>query len=30
MRVEGQSKYAGVDPFIKLFDRDSAGNIYRL
>ena len=30
IRVKGQPKYAGVDPFIKLVDRDSADNIYRL
>ncbi len=28
--VKGKPKFAGVDPFIKLIDRDSADNIYRL
>lgn len=30
VRVKGKPKYAGVDPFVKLVDRDSADNIYRL
>jgi len=30
IRVKGQPTFAGVDPFIKLVDRDSADNIYRL
>ncbi len=30
IEVEGKPKFAGVDPFIKLIDRDSADNIYRL
>ena len=30
IRVKGKPEYAGVDPFVKLVDRDSADNIYRL
>jgi ABC-2 type transport system permease protein len=30
IKVNGKPKFAGVDPFIKLIDRDSADNIYRL
>ncbi len=30
VRVKGMPKYAGVDPYIRLVDRDSADNIYRL
>ncbi len=30
LRVKGKPKFAGVDPFIKLVDRDSADNIYKL
>ena len=28
--VKEKPKYVGVDPFVKLIDRDSADNIYRL
>jgi len=30
LTVEEKPKYVGVDPFVKLIDRDSADNIYRL
>lgn len=30
IRVKGKPKFAGVDPYIRLVDRDSADNIYRL
>ncbi len=30
VRVKEKPQYAGVDPFVKLVDRDSADNIYRL
>ncbi|WP_019028542.1 ABC transporter permease/M1 family aminopeptidase [Colwellia piezophila] len=30
IRVKGKPTFAGVDPFIRLVDRDSADNIYRL
>jgi ABC-2 type transport system permease protein len=30
IRVQGKPTFAGVDPFIRLIDRDSADNIYRL
>jgi len=30
IEVKGKPEYAGVDPFVKLIDRDSADNIYRL
>jgi ABC-2 type transport system permease protein len=30
VRVKGKPEYAGVDPFVKLVDRDSADNIYHL
>lgn len=30
VRVKGKPKFAGVDPFVKYIDRDSADNIYRL
>ena len=30
VRVKGKPKFAGVDPYVRLVDRDSADNIYRL
>jgi len=30
IRVKGMPKFAGVDPYVRLVDRDSADNIYRL
>ncbi len=30
IRVKGRPKFAGVDPYVRLVDRDSADNIYRL
>ncbi|RHW75137.1 M1 family aminopeptidase [Colwellia sp. RSH04] len=30
LRVKGKPKFAGVDPFVRLIDRDSADNLYRL
>lgn len=30
LRVKGKPKFAGVDPFVRLVDRDSADNLYRL
>jgi ABC-2 type transport system permease protein len=30
IRVKGKPSFAGVDPFVKYIDRDSADNIYRL
>ncbi len=30
IRVKGKPSFAGVDPFVRLIDRDSADNIYRL
>ena len=30
VRVKGKPKFAGVDPFVKYIDRDSADNIFRL
>jgi ABC-2 type transport system permease protein len=30
IRVQGKPTFAGVDPFVKYIDRDSADNIYRL
>jgi ABC-2 type transport system permease protein len=30
IRVKGKPRFAGVDPFVRLIDRDSADNIYRL
>ncbi|NQY35969.1 MAG: ABC transporter permease [Alteromonadaceae bacterium] len=30
IRVKGRPEYAGVDPFVKLVDKDGADNIYRL
>lgn len=30
LQVKGKPKFAGVDPFVKLVDKDGADNIYRL